>query len=257
MSHVRYIDKTREYYRAEGYDRAYEWAHFETIPFTSFATLGKPLSRCRVGLVSSGDVVRRDMEPPADDPRRLVYALPADLPADRFLSRKAAYDRYATTLEDVDSFLPLTHLHRLANDGIIGPFHDRREARTVAFRVLPRRDVARDLRDTDDRPVVANRRSGDRHVDPGPILVNAHRLEVLNAFTAPQPPNDSVLFGVAIRRDDHPIGFPDGLRGAVAIHAFGRLVPGGDRLLQIRTGNGIVGRLDDCPKEGRWIDTRV
>jgi len=120
VSHVRYIDKTREYYRAEGYDRAYEWAHFETIPFTSFAALGKPLSRCRVGLVSSGDVVRRDIEPLPDDPRRLVYALPADLPADRFLSRKAAYDRYATTLEDVDSFLPLTHLHRLADDGVIG-----------------------------------------------------------------------------------------------------------------------------------------
>jgi hypothetical protein len=120
VSHVRYIDKTREYYRAEGYDRAYEWAHFETIPFTSFAELGKPLSRCRVGLVSSGDVVRRDIEPPPDDPRRLVYALPADLPADRFLSRKAAYDRYATTLEDVDSFLPLTHLHRLADVGVTG-----------------------------------------------------------------------------------------------------------------------------------------
>src|SRR5437867_4256380 len=79
-----------------------------------------------------------------------------------------------------------------ADDGIIGRFHDRRESRTVAFRVLPRSDVARDLRDTDDRPVVAKRRSGDRHVDPGPILVNAHRLEVLNAFTAPQPPNDGV-----------------------------------------------------------------
>jgi hypothetical protein len=120
MDHVRYIDKTREYYRAEGYERAYEWAHFETIPFTSFAALGKPLSKCRVGLVSSGDVVRRDIELPADDPRRLVYSLPADLPADRFQSRKAAYDRYATTLEDVDSFLPLTHLHRLAAEGVIG-----------------------------------------------------------------------------------------------------------------------------------------
>src|SRR5207249_11133256 len=124
-------------------------------------------------------------------------------------------------------------------------------------RVLPRRDIARDLRDTDDRPVGANRRSGDRHVDPGPILVNAHRLEVLNTFTAPQPPNDSVLFSAAIRRDDHSIGFPDGLRGAVAIQAFGRLVPGGDRLLQIRTDDGIVGRLDDGPKESRWIDTRL
>ena len=120
MSHVRYIDKTREYYRSEGYDRAYEWAHFETIPFTPFAGLGKPLTRCRVGLVSSGDVVRRDAVAPADDPRRFVYALPTDLPADRFQSRKAAYDRYATTLEDVDSFLPLTHLHRLAGEGVIG-----------------------------------------------------------------------------------------------------------------------------------------
>jgi len=120
MSHVRYIDKTREYYKAEGYDRAYEWAHFDTIPFRPFAELGKPLAQCRVGLVSSGDVVRCDVEPPPDDPRRLVYSLPADLPVDRFQSRKAAYDRYATTLEDVDSFLPLTHLHRLAAEGVLG-----------------------------------------------------------------------------------------------------------------------------------------
>ena len=120
MSHVRYIDKTREYYKAEGYERSYGWAHFETIPFTPFAALGKPLAQCRVGLVSSGDVVRRDIAPPADDPRRLVYGLPADLPVDRYQSRKAAYDRYATTLEDVDSFLPLTHLRRLADEGVIG-----------------------------------------------------------------------------------------------------------------------------------------
>lgn len=120
MTHVRYIDKTREYYRSEGYDRAYEWAHFETIPFTPFAALGKPLGQCRLGVVSSGDVIRRDLEPPADDPRRLVYSLPADLPVDRYQSRKAAYDRYATTLEDADSFLPLTGLRRLAAAGVIG-----------------------------------------------------------------------------------------------------------------------------------------
>jgi D-proline reductase (dithiol) PrdB len=120
MGPVRYIDKTREYYRAEGYERAYTWAHFESIPFTPFRALGKPLGQCRVGLVSSGDVVRSDVEPPPDDPRRLVYSLPADLPVDRYQSRKAAYDRYATTLEDVDSFLPLTQLRRLAGEGAIG-----------------------------------------------------------------------------------------------------------------------------------------
>jgi len=119
VSHVRYIDKTRDYYRAEGYERAYEWAHFETIPFTPFAALRKPLAQCRVGLVSTGEVIRRDVDPPPDDPRRLVYALPTDLPAEWFQSRKAAYDRYATTLEDVDSFLPLTHLRRLADEGVI------------------------------------------------------------------------------------------------------------------------------------------
>jgi hypothetical protein len=120
MSYVRYIDKTREYYESEGYARAYEWAHYETISFTAFTALGKPLAECRVGLVSSGDVVRRDIERPADDPRRLVYSLPADLPVDRYQSRKAAYDRYATTLEDADSFLPLTQLRRLAAEGVIG-----------------------------------------------------------------------------------------------------------------------------------------
>jgi D-proline reductase (dithiol) PrdB len=120
VSYVRYIDKTREYYQGEGYQRPYEWAHFETIPFTPFASLGKPLARCRIGLVSSAEVVRRDVDMPAQDPRRLVYALPTDLPAERFQSRKAAYDRYATTLEDVDSFLPLTHLHHLADEGFIG-----------------------------------------------------------------------------------------------------------------------------------------
>jgi Glycine/sarcosine/betaine reductase selenoprotein B (GRDB) len=116
MSHVRYIDKTREYYRSEGYERAYTRAHFESIPFTPFRALAKPLSECRVGLVSSGDVMRCDVEPPPDDPRRLVYSLPAD----RYQRRKAAYDRYATTLEDVDSFLPLTQLRRLAAEGVIG-----------------------------------------------------------------------------------------------------------------------------------------
>ncbi len=120
MNHVRYIDKTREYYRAEGYERAYQWAHFETIPFTPLSALGKPLTQCRVGQVSSAEVMRRDIEPLADDPRRLVYALPAHLPAEGFQSRKAAYDRYATTLEDVDTFLPLTHLQRLAAEGVIG-----------------------------------------------------------------------------------------------------------------------------------------
>lgn len=118
--HVRYIDKTRAYYQAEGYDKPYEWAHFDRIPFTPFASVGKPLSRCRLGLVTTSEMARRDAEAGPADLRRLVYALPSDIPTDQLYSRKAAYDRYATTLDDVDSYLPLTHLHRFAAEGRIG-----------------------------------------------------------------------------------------------------------------------------------------
>ena len=30
MTYVRYIDKTREYYR-QGYEKPYQWAHFDNV----------------------------------------------------------------------------------------------------------------------------------------------------------------------------------------------------------------------------------
>src|SRR5438128_2119796 len=45
-SHVRYIDKTREYYQSEGYAKPYQQAHFDDVPFT---LPGRPLAQCRVG----------------------------------------------------------------------------------------------------------------------------------------------------------------------------------------------------------------
>ncbi len=53
MAYVRYIEKTREYYLAEGYDKPYRWAHYDTVPFTP---LTKPLAECRLTLVSTSDV---------------------------------------------------------------------------------------------------------------------------------------------------------------------------------------------------------
>jgi hypothetical protein len=119
-NHVRYIDKTRVYYQTEGYPTPYEWAHFDDIPFTPFASLGKPLSRCCAGVVTTSEMARRGAETGPDDPRRLVYSLPTDISVAELYSRKAAYDRYATTLDDVDSYLPLTHLHRFVAEGRIG-----------------------------------------------------------------------------------------------------------------------------------------
>ena len=81
-SHVRYIDKTRAYYRAEGYAKPYEWAHFDDIPFTPFASVGKPLSRCRVGVVTTSEMARRDVEAGPDDPEA-ARVRPADRPPRR------------------------------------------------------------------------------------------------------------------------------------------------------------------------------
>jgi hypothetical protein len=118
MSHVRYIDKTREYYAREGYTTPYRWAHFEEIPFTPLA---RPLAECRVGLVTTSELAVRDAPPSPDvDLRREVYALPTELAVERLVSKKAAYDRYATTLDDVDAYLPLTHLRAFVAEGRIG-----------------------------------------------------------------------------------------------------------------------------------------
>jgi hypothetical protein len=119
VSHVRYIDKTREYYKAEGYDRPYTWAQFEDVPFTPPA---KPLGECRVGLVTSGEMAIHGEPPPVadDDPLRDPYWLPSDTPISRLYSRKTAYDRFATTLDDVDAYLPLTRLREAVAEGRLG-----------------------------------------------------------------------------------------------------------------------------------------
>src|SRR5262245_51546134 len=100
MSYVRYIDKTREYYLSEGYATPYQWAHFDDVPFTP---LGRPLTECRVGLVTTSEMVIRDREHELaaieKDPTRPSYALSIDTPIEHLYSRKASYDRYATTLE--------------------------------------------------------------------------------------------------------------------------------------------------------------
>ncbi len=121
MSHVRYIDKTREYYQSEGYASPYRWAHFGDVPFTRLA---RPLSGCRVGLVTTSELVIRGREAELDDvendPTRPGYSLPMDTPAKELRSRKASYDKYATTLDDIDAYLPLTHLRLFVEEQRIG-----------------------------------------------------------------------------------------------------------------------------------------
>src|SRR3989304_5818846 len=47
---IPYMLRTRTYYEALGYGAPYEWAHYAQVPFHP---LEKPLSRCRVALITT------------------------------------------------------------------------------------------------------------------------------------------------------------------------------------------------------------
>ncbi len=121
MTYVRYIEKTREYYLAEGYDKPYRWAHYDTVPFTP---LTKPLAACRLTLVSTSDVaLKGDASKVEDHKTKLtgnVYSIPSDTAACELYSLQDAYDTHATHLEDVDSFFPITRLREFVAAGRIG-----------------------------------------------------------------------------------------------------------------------------------------
>jgi len=127
MEPVRYIDRTREEYLRQGYDKPYEWAHFEDAPF---ARLAKPLSECRVGLIGTSEIaVRYDPEteenPVVEEGFRGVYAFSASTPTDRLYSRTSSFDRHATHLDDVNAYYPVDRLREAAADGRIGGIPDR------------------------------------------------------------------------------------------------------------------------------------
>ncbi len=126
MDHVRYIDRTREYYLSQGYEKPYRWAQHDDIPFTP---LTKPLAESTVAIVSTSDVKVRKDDPGHDDVDLFgvgnVYSLPSDLPIERLHSRQEHFDQHATTLDDVNAFYPVERLRELADAGRIGRLAER------------------------------------------------------------------------------------------------------------------------------------
>ena len=120
MTPVGYMARIRDYYLAQGYEKPYSWAHFDEVPFQP---LQKPLAESRLTLLSTADVSLRsdggalgEAETTVGD----VYALPFETPTAALYSRQESFDRYATDLEDIDAFLPLSRLRECAEAGRIG-----------------------------------------------------------------------------------------------------------------------------------------
>ena len=115
---VSYIDRTREFYRALDYGSPYQWARFDEVPF---ALLAKPLSECRLTLVTTASPWRD--EPP--DPgslrgQKAVWSGSTDAQPERLFTGDLAWDKEATHTDDVGSFLPIRVLQELAEAGRIG-----------------------------------------------------------------------------------------------------------------------------------------
>lgn len=141
-SHVSYIDKSREYYAAHGYEKAYEWATNDDAPFTE---LPKPLSECKVGVITTSYFL----------PDGFVYRVPGDLPRLPYAASRAdkaqlntdhlSWAKDETHTKDPESFLPLAALDALVTEGRIGSVSDRFYCLPTQFshRQTQRRDVPR------------------------------------------------------------------------------------------------------------------
>ena len=112
VASVKYIEKTKSYYEAQGFDVPYRWAHNADAPFTS---LRKPLAESRIGLASTASTYPRKLLE-----HRTVEALAnIELPP-KLYAEDLAWDREATHLNDRGSFFPIEILQDFVTMKVIG-----------------------------------------------------------------------------------------------------------------------------------------
>ena len=109
---VDYMTRTRRYYEAQGFAKAYVWAHFRDVPFTPLA---KPLADATLALVTTSALYDRA----ATDPRYVASAAMAPPPS-RLYANDLAWDRNATHMEDRGSYFPVEPLAALVAQGRLG-----------------------------------------------------------------------------------------------------------------------------------------
>lgn len=121
-SYVSYIDKSREYYAAHGYDQPYRWAAFDDVPFTP---LTKPVAESRLAVVTTSFLHHHESFGGAPATGKQVYAHPvADRPGSMFTD-DLSWDKQETNTDDAESFLPLDRLGEFVEAGRIGSLNER------------------------------------------------------------------------------------------------------------------------------------
>jgi hypothetical protein len=116
---VPYMERTRNYYRALGYEQDYVWAHFDDVPFTRPA---KPLSQLNVALITTAgppDLSNRDAKG-----RKRPWACDVSAPPAGF-DTDLAWDRESTHVDDRETFLPIDAMRKMVARGVIGSLSPR------------------------------------------------------------------------------------------------------------------------------------
>ena len=73
---VEYMERTRLYYEAQGFENAYQWAHFDDVPF---ALPSKPITELTLGLLTTASLYDRR----ASDPREVASGAMDPVPVKR------------------------------------------------------------------------------------------------------------------------------------------------------------------------------
>ena len=104
---VPYMERTRVYYRALGYDTDYVWAQFDQVPFVR---PNKPLRELTIGLVTTAgppDRSNRDARG-----RKQVWSGSISAPPPTF-DTDVSWDKESTHTDDRETFLPIDAAQRL------------------------------------------------------------------------------------------------------------------------------------------------
>ena len=116
-SFISYIDRTRRFYKAQGYDKPYRWAHHGDVPF---ANLVKPLAQSRVAIVTTASpFASAEEQESGRRESKSVWSGQTQTTPDRLYTDDLAWDKESTHTNDVESFLPLAALRSLKEEGRI------------------------------------------------------------------------------------------------------------------------------------------
>ena len=108
---VPYMERTRLFYRAQGFKKDYKWAHFETVPFSMPK---KRLEDCIVTVVTTAVA-----HPQIPKPIRTAESIPFGEAPENFDTTELSWDKETTHTDDRQSYFPMEVLDRLASDGVI------------------------------------------------------------------------------------------------------------------------------------------